>query len=303
MRLVQRTLPFICCVGLLASCGGASDVAPDSDPANDVTDVSLEPLAEVTTTTIARSDRPTVEPPAALPTELVIDDIAIGTGRVAVEGDTVWVDYTGVRSADGVEFDNSYDRGEPITFTLGTGAVIDGWDQGILGAQAGTIRRLDIPADLAYGDSSPGGVIQAGDALTFVVEVRAVVPASTEADIPDIDPAAYPPVAEVTIDDLTTGDGHEIAIGDSAITHVMIARADTAEIEFETWSGGQPTLIEVIEGYSIPGLFEGLIGMRVGGIRAISMPADAAFGSEGVPELEIPPDTPMLVVVELVGAF
>ena len=88
------------------------------------------------------------------------------------------VDYVGVRTVDGVEFDSSYERGIPYAFPLGQGRVIDGWDQGLVGIQVGTQRQLDVPTDLAYGDSPPGGsVIQPGDALSFVIEARAVVPA------------------------------------------------------------------------------------------------------------------------------
>ena len=59
---------------------------------------------------------------------------------------------------------------------LGSGGVIQGWDEGLVGAQAGSRIQLDIPAVLAYGDQRFGEVIQAGDALTFVIDVMAVDP-------------------------------------------------------------------------------------------------------------------------------
>ncbi|MGZ8253771.1 MAG: FKBP-type peptidyl-prolyl cis-trans isomerase, partial [Burkholderiaceae bacterium] len=67
------------------------------------------------------------------PTELVVTDITEGEGAAAEEGDTVVVHYVGVRSEDGTEFDNSFDRGEPFTVTLGAGGVIAGWDEGLVG--------------------------------------------------------------------------------------------------------------------------------------------------------------------------
>ena len=70
---------------------------------------------------------------------------------------------TPAAAADGAEFDNNYDGGEPFTFVLGAGSVIQGWDQGLIGSKQDGRRQLDIPADLAYGDSPQGGVIQAGE--------------------------------------------------------------------------------------------------------------------------------------------
>ena len=285
----------------LAACGGSE--SSETENSADITDVSLEPLSKATTTEVVQLERPDVAAPESTPTELIITDIFEGTGRAVAEGDTVWVDYTGIRSEDGLEFDNSYQRGEPIAFTVGIGSVIEGWDTGLIGAKAGGQRRLDIPADMAYGDNPPGGVIEAGDALTFMLEIRAVVATSTADDIPDINTADYPPTEELVLVDLSQGEGATIKAGDSAIVHLLIGNADSGEILFETWSQGQPTLIEVVEGYSIPGLYEGLQGMTVGGIRAMSVPSDLAFGEEGIPDLDLAGGTPVLLVVELVGTY
>lgn len=297
----RLTLIALATLFSLTACGGSD--SEDTAENADVTDVSLEPISETTTTEPMQLDRPEVAAPETIPTELVITDISEGTGRAVAEGDTVWVDYTGIRSADGLEFDNSYQRGEPIAFTVGIGSVIEGWDTGLIGAKAGGRRRLDIPAELAYGDNPPGGVIEAGDALTFMLEVRAVVGTTTAEDIPDIDSADYPPTDELEFVDLSEGDGKTIGVGDSAIVHLLIGNAESGEILFETWSEGQPTLIEVIEGYSIPGLYEGLQGMAVGGTRAMSVPAELAFGDEGIPDLNLAGGTPVLLVVELVGTY
>lgn len=121
--------------------------------------------------------KPSVLVPLELPTELVITDIEEGTGEGAENGDVVEVNYVGVRSADGVEFDNSYDRGATFPVTLGAGGVIAGWDQGLVGVKEGGVRQLDIPADLAYGDADRG-TIRPGDALSFVVEVVSITPAA-----------------------------------------------------------------------------------------------------------------------------
>ncbi len=144
-----------------------------------------------TTTTLALDTSTTVDPnlptttvppkpevslPATIPTSLVTTVITEGTGEPAKVGDTVSVHYIGVTSADGTEFDNSYDRGSPITVTLGTGSVIQGWDQGLVGVKVGERLQLDIPADLAYG-ATGNGSIGPDTALSFVIDVMSITPA------------------------------------------------------------------------------------------------------------------------------
>merc|ERR1719357_679623 len=85
-------------------------------------------------------------------------------------GDTLHMHYTGTLQ-DGTEFDSSIPRGEPLSFTLGSGQVIKGWDQGLLAMCAGEKRKLVIPPDLGYGDSGAGDKIPGGSVLIFEVEL------------------------------------------------------------------------------------------------------------------------------------
>ena len=104
---------------------------------------------------------------------LVIEEFAAGQGDlVASNGDKVAVHYTG-RLDDGTVFDSSVPRKEPISFVLGTGRVIKGWDLGIAGMKVGSLRRLTIPAELAYGDRAKGK-IPANSRLTFTVELMSI---------------------------------------------------------------------------------------------------------------------------------
>ncbi|KAJ1940326.1 Peptidyl-prolyl cis-trans isomerase fpr2 [Linderina macrospora] len=89
-------------------------------------------------------------------------------------GDKVAVHYQGTLFDDGTKFDDSYERGQPIEFTLGQGQVIKGWDQGILGMCIGEKRVLKIPADLGYGANGAGGVIPPNAALVFKTELVAI---------------------------------------------------------------------------------------------------------------------------------
>ncbi|HET8574588.1 MAG TPA: FKBP-type peptidyl-prolyl cis-trans isomerase [Candidatus Paceibacterota bacterium] len=106
--------------------------------------------------------------------QLMISDITVGTGTEAEQGDTVFVTYTGTL-ANGTVFDaSSKHGGQPFSFTLGSGQVIPGWEQGILGMKVGGKRKLVIPPSLAYGANGIPGAIPPNATLTFVVELTNV---------------------------------------------------------------------------------------------------------------------------------
>lgn len=103
---------------------------------------------------------------------LVIKDLKVGLGKEAIRGTTVTVHYTG-KLTNGKVFDSSVDRGEPFSFALGSGQVIQGWEQGIQGMKEGGKRKLTIPPKLGYGDQNVGP-IQANSTLIFDVELLKV---------------------------------------------------------------------------------------------------------------------------------
>lgn len=104
--------------------------------------------------------------------ELKIEDLVVGTGAEAVAGKKVTVNYKGTLE-NGTQFDSSYDRGVPFSFTLGAGEVIVGWDQGVVGMKVGGKRVLTIPPDLGYGARS-AGTIPPNSVLIFEVELLKV---------------------------------------------------------------------------------------------------------------------------------
>ena len=106
-------------------------------------------------------------------TELIKEDTKVGTGDEAVVGKAVSVHYTGWLT-DGTKFDSSKDRGTPFSFTLGSGQVIKGWDQGVAGMKVGGIRKLTIPPALGDGARGAGGVIPPNATLVFEVELLGV---------------------------------------------------------------------------------------------------------------------------------
>lgn len=102
-------------------------------------------------------------------TKLIIEDTNVGDGKEVVLGSEVTVNYIGTLQ-DGTQFDNSFERGAPYTFVVGSGQVIDGWEKGILGMKEGGERILVIPSDMAYGNRSVGQ-IPANATLLFAVQV------------------------------------------------------------------------------------------------------------------------------------
>lgn len=103
------------------------------------------------------------------PTGLKYQILQEGTGPVAKSGDKVRMHYTGWLT-NGTKFDSSLDRDEPFAFTLGSGQVIKGWDEGVAGMKQGEKRKLIIPPDLGYGKRGAGRVIPPNATLIFEVQ-------------------------------------------------------------------------------------------------------------------------------------
>ncbi|CAH0173077.1 FKBP-type peptidyl-prolyl cis-trans isomerase [Roseomonas sp. CECT 9278] len=107
-------------------------------------------------------------------------DTSIGTGAEATPGQVITVHYTGwlfdesAPDNKGRKFDSSRDRGDPFSFELGAGRVIQGWDNGFAGMKVGGTRTLVIPPEQGYGARGAGGVIPPNATLIFDVELLAV---------------------------------------------------------------------------------------------------------------------------------
>jgi peptidylprolyl isomerase len=114
----------------------------------------------------ALATKPTVTAGTGNLTALKVTTIIEGTGPAIQSGQTLSVNYVGVSYTTGTEFDSSWKRGQPFSFAVGQGKVIQGWDQGLIGVKVGSRVQLDIPSNLAYGDTgNPAGP------LRFVVDV------------------------------------------------------------------------------------------------------------------------------------
>ncbi|KAI9924709.1 hypothetical protein ASPWEDRAFT_111689 [Aspergillus wentii DTO 134E9] len=90
--------------------------------------------------------------------------------RKTTKGDTIHMHYRGTLASDGSEFDASYNRNKPLTFRVGSGMVIKGWDEGLLDMCVGDKRTLTIPPEYGYGQRAIGP-IPAGSTLVFETEL------------------------------------------------------------------------------------------------------------------------------------
>jgi peptidylprolyl isomerase len=146
----------------LAGCGGGdketgATPTPKTTATPDNTDVTKKPTVTV--------------PDELPPDKLQIEDIVKGKGPAAKKGDKVSVQYVGLTWSTSVEFDSSWERGEPFKLTLGKGGVIAGWDQGIPGMRKGGRRQLTIPAELAYGAQGSPPKIGPNECLRFIIDM------------------------------------------------------------------------------------------------------------------------------------
>lgn len=110
------------------------------------------------------------------PTNLVVQPLIKGKGKTVESGDTITVQYTGVKWSDGSQFDSSLkEGGQPLQTVIGMGQVIPAWDEGLVGQTVGSRVLLVAPPNTAYG-SAPDGSPQAAlktETLVFVVDILA----------------------------------------------------------------------------------------------------------------------------------
>lgn len=187
-------LSLAAAASLAAGCGGGSstkDKPAGAAPKTIGTATAAQGQAQSATTGTAQGAGAKATVPVANPTDLgqkpqigkpqgrppgqlVKDDLLVGTGPVAKQGDTVTVQYVGVNFSNGKQFDASWDRGQPFTFPLGAGQVIAGWDQGVAGMKVGGRRELVIPPDLGYGAQGAPPDIPANETLVFVIDLKRI---------------------------------------------------------------------------------------------------------------------------------
>ena len=265
------------------------EIVPTPTPAGDVdnADLSVKPLVTI--------------PPSSPPTELLIEDLVVGSGSPVGVGDFLIMDYVGVSYSTGLQFDASWDRGSPFPFELGAGRVIQGWDQGIVGMSVGGRRSLTIPPELAYGENGSGsGSIGPNETLVFVVDLIASVPANLEKPTVALTSES---TTELKTNDISEGSGATVQPGNVVYIHYVGVSASTGEQFDSSWDRGRSEFIGYISGTGnvIQGLDEGLLGMQVGGRRTVVIPPDLAYGENGAGDGLIAPNETLIFTVDLLG--
>ncbi|MCZ3389285.1 MAG: FKBP-type peptidyl-prolyl cis-trans isomerase [Actinomycetia bacterium] len=325
-------------VASLAACGESTDPS-DNPNAFSYPETSGEPSGTPSPSASASSsadpaasgELPTVEggfgqtptitvPDAEPPTDLVVKTLSQGDCPAVKSGETMVVDYVGVRWEDGQPFDSSFDRGAPAGFGIGVGAVIPGWDSGLVGVKAGTRVLMVLPPDQAYGDTPPGDPIQAGDTLVFVVDVlgshagdEAAIgaPAPTEDDsLPAVSlsskapaitiPAGDPPKRLIAIP-VVVGNGPAVEKGETLVVQYKGVLWRNGQEFDSSWSRQQPFVTAIGLGKIIPGWDKGLVGQTVGSRVMLVVPPKQGFGDAGQGKIK-GTDT-MVFAVDILGAY
>lgn len=251
-------------VSLLAlGCGG-----PPKDEATDKKDPdccetgSTEPKKEDT----AKKEEETKSTPPTGNEKVKIEDIKVGTGPAAANGDLILVTYTG-KLTDGKMFDsNDKPEGDPFSLILGNGMVIKGWEDGLLGMKKGGERKLNIPYMLAYGDAGSPPAIPPKADLVFDVKLLGIVRKGEEGvfDKKDIKPGA----------------GEAVKKGDRVSVHYTGKLLNGKKFD-SSRDRGTPFEFTVGNGEVISGWDAGIIGMKKGGVRQLIIPPAIAYGAQG----------------------
>jgi peptidylprolyl isomerase len=160
----------------VAGCGGSSDSSTGSSESSSAGEAGG---SGEESSGSSESGGEKTKPKVTVPTEVSPDKFAIkeleeGSGAEAKKGDEVTVQYVGVGYDSEKEFDSSWSRNEPFTFTLGEEGVIEGWNQGIEGMKVGGRREMLLPPELAYGAEGRPPKIGPNETLVFVIDLLAV---------------------------------------------------------------------------------------------------------------------------------
>jgi peptidylprolyl isomerase len=211
--------------------------------------------------------------------------------------DMIYVHYR-LMLEDSTIIDNSYDREEPVSFKMGAGQVIPGWERGISLLREGDKAIMVIPPDLAYGDRAVGD-IPANSTLVFDVEVVKVDPAPKPLDIPE-DANIITTTSGLRYTVVEPGDGIMLISGMRVRIHYNGFFEKDMSIFDSSWQRGEPIDFTLGKGMVIKGWEEGIAKLRVGDKARLWVPYELAYGEQG--RGPIPPASNLIFDVEVIDA-
>ncbi|MBK8988909.1 MAG: FKBP-type peptidyl-prolyl cis-trans isomerase [Chloroflexi bacterium] len=223
-------------------------------------------------------------------------DLGTGSGELVAEtGDSVNVDFV-LWVADGLRyFTGSYQQGTPFDFSIGSGQVFPGWEEGMIGMQVGGKRLLRIPADLALGEEGYGEAIPPNSVLLMEVVLNDIRKPVVQTEVDEADFTTTD--SGLKYFDIVEGTGAAPETGQTAVVHYTGWLEDGTQFDSSV-DRGTPFEFVLGTGGVITGWDEGVATMRVGGKRQLIIPPDLGYGAAGSGSV-IPPNATLIFEVEL----
>lgn len=222
--------------------------------------------------------------------KLLTEDIKVGSGAAAEEGDTAHLQYVGTFAKSGVQFDtNDPERSEknktPLAFQIApTSTVVQGMVDGVRGMKVGGVRKIKVPYMLAYGASGSEGIPPYSD-LIFEIKLLYLVKKGEEND--------------VYVEDVRIGTGPVIGPKDKVVVN-YVGKFVNGRLFDSTYLRKAPVTFQMGKTEVITGIERGMEGMKVGGKRILTLNPNAGYGGFG--EGVIPANAVLIYELEVVSA-
>ncbi|RST17610.1 FKBP-type peptidyl-prolyl cis-trans isomerase [Streptomyces sp. WAC05374] len=303
----RRSLLLAVPAGLLTLAGCGDDKA-DQAKTDESPSTSQEPSAKIVdgplpaiTAGTAFGQKPTVAKGPGKPSpNLAVKTVVAGKGETVAKGDFLQFDYLGQIWDTAKVFDNSYDRGAPLTSRIGVGQLIPGWDQALPGKKVGSRVELAIPPALGYGtQGNPQGGIKGTDTLVFVVDIRGTfngkssakgrevaqdnidlpkVGTNTDGKAPSIDVPKKPAPKKLVSKYVLEGDGPAVKPTDKLLLQykgVLWEGGKEFDASYKRGELAEFPLQSLIQGWQ-----QGLKGKKVGSRVMLVVPPELGYGAQ-----------------------
>jgi peptidylprolyl isomerase len=316
-------VPLALVAALVAGCGASSSSGGTSSAPPSAAGTAAGPGLPVVAGGFGTKPTVTI-PKTAAPTTLKTAVLHAGTGPKITKGQLVAIDYLGEIWTSKKVFDTSFDKARtPAAFPIGSGQVIVGFDQGLVGRTVGSRVLLVIPPALGYGSQGNSQAGIAGtDTLVFVVDVlgshdgdasaKGTPAAALGADLPAVStavgkptitlPKGTPPTTLVT-KTVVTGTGDTVRSGDLLVVqYVGVKWADGKTFD-SSWQRGVPAGFGIGVGQVIKGWDDGLVGHKVGDRVLLVVPPSEGYGAQGQSQAGISGTDTLVFAVDIVGTY